>query len=403
VASLRVSDGDVDFTDRAVQPVFHDRYAPVEVDARNLRFPNPSVKPLRFELTSAEQGRITATGEFGPQGGAFDLVMDKFPLTPFNPYATTYSPYGIGDGALTIKTTAKFRRGKYEVTNAITLHQLDLTGVEGDSLFEQQFGVPLSLALALLRDTGGDIDLSIPVEVDQSGGTTVDVVSVVRSALRQALLGAIQSPLKLIGGVIGAGGKSGNIAPSPIAFRLGRGEPTATGAESAQRLATFLAGRPAMAVQLDTSVTADDVRWLHEQALRSQWADEGFFQRTFAFVTERGPRERIGTYLTARAEGEQGELSAEDAATLQQWLDEQPPPTSAQLGALAAARISAVESVLREQGIDAARISRGEPSGEPGEGAPVVTIAFRPLHAPPPAHPERPPTTDQPTTQKEGQ
>jgi hypothetical protein len=290
VASLRISNGDVDFTDRAVQPAFHDRYAPVDLEARNLRFPNPAVKPLKLALTSAEQGRITATGDFGPQGGSLDLVMDKFPLTPFNPYATTYSPYGISEGALTLKTTAKLRGGKYEVTNAITLHQLDLTGVEGDSLFEQQFGVPLSLALALLRDTAGDIDLNVPVAVDQSGGATVDVVGVVRSALRQALFGAIQSPLKLVGGVIGAGGKRGRIAPAPIAFPLGRSEPTAAGAESVQRLASFLAERPAMAVQLDTSVTADDVRWLHEQSLRSQWAEEGFFQRTFAFVTQRGPR-----------------------------------------------------------------------------------------------------------------
>ena len=47
VASLRISKGDVDFTDRAVQPVFHDRYTPIELDARNLHFPNPSVKPLQ--------------------------------------------------------------------------------------------------------------------------------------------------------------------------------------------------------------------------------------------------------------------------------------------------------------------------------------------------------------------
>jgi hypothetical protein len=245
--------------------------------------------------------------------------------------------------------------------------------------------VPLSLALALLRDTAGDIDLNVPVAVDQSGGATVDVVGVVRSALRQALFGAIQSPLKLVGGVIGAGGKRGRIAPAPIAFPLGRSEPTGAGAESVQRLASFLAERPAMAVQLDTSVTADDVRWLHEQSLRSQWAEEGFFQRTFAFVTQRGPRERIGAYLAARAEGAEAELSAEDAATLQQSLDEQPPPTSEQLGALAAARIDAVAALLREQGIDAARIGRGAPAGEPGEGAPVVKIAFRPLSGPPPA------------------
>jgi hypothetical protein len=373
--------------------VFKTRYDPIEIDARNLRFPNPAVKPLRVEITSSEQGKITMTGDLGPQGGTLDLKIDDFALTPFNPYAITYSPYGIGDGALEIRTTAKFSAGKYDVTNAVTLHQFDLAGAEGDSLFAEQFGIPLTMALALLRDASGDIDLDIPMQVDQSGGTTVDVIAVVRSALRQALMGAIQSPLKLVGGVIGAGGKSGAIAPAPIAFPLGRGEPTAAGADSAQRLAAFLTSRPGMAVELDTAVTADDVRWLHEQGLHGEWEDEGFFERSFAFLTQRGPRERIGAYLAARADGTSAELSAEDAATLQEWLDARPPPSPEQLRELAAARLAAVESVLRKSGIDAARIATG-PASPPasGGGAPVVTIRFKPAsgRVPPALVPPRP-------------
>ena len=397
IASLRVTNGTMDFTDRAVKPVFQTRYAPIEIDARNIHFPNPSVKPLRIDITTAEQGRITASGEFGPQGGALDLVIKDFGLVPFNPYAATYSPYGISDGALEIKTQAKFNGGKYDVTNAVTLHQFDLSGAEGDSLFEQQFGVPLSMALALLRDASGDIDLNIPMQVDQSGGATVDVIAVVRSALRQAMVGAIQSPLKLIGGVIGVGGKISAIAPAPIAFRLGEAVPTAAGAESAERLAEFLAGRPAMAVKLDTAATADDVRWLREQALHTEWHDEGFFKRSFAFITQRGPRERIGDYLADRADGQTPELSAEDAATLQQWLDERPPPTPEHLRELAAARLAVVQSVLTAKGIDAARVGHGEPGGDLAEGAPLVTITLHALRAPSEARAEPP------TTPEEGQ
>src|SRR5262249_61587094 len=112
-------------------------------------------------------------------------------------------PYGISEGSLEIKTTAKYSGGKYDVSNAITLHNLDLSGVENDSLFEQQFGMPLNMALALLRDVSGDIDLNIPIQVDQSGGTSVDLITIVRGALRQALMGAVEAPLQLVGGGIG--------------------------------------------------------------------------------------------------------------------------------------------------------------------------------------------------------
>ena len=380
VAALRLTGGAVDFTDRAVQPVFQARYAPIEVDARNIHFPNPSVKPVRVDITTADQGHITLAGDFGPQGGTLEFKMNDFALAPFNPYATTYSPYGISDGSLEIKTEAKYSGGKYDVTNAVTLHQLDLSGAEGDSMFEQQFGIPLTLALALMRDTSGDIDLSVPVQVDQSGGTSIDLLGIMRSALRQAMTGAIESPLKLVGGVIGlGGGKSGSIAPAPIAFPLGRTTPTNAGAESAQRLADFLASRPAMAVALDTAITTDDVRWLREQALHSEWQDEGFFQRSLAFVTHRGPRERIGDYLRARADGQSPQLSPDDAALLQQWLDARPAPSADQLQALAAGRLTAVQSVLRDKGIDQTRITLGTAGAEPAEGAPVVKIKFRPL------------------------
>lgn len=183
------------------------------------------------------------------------------PLAPFNPYATTYSPYSIADGSLSIDMEAKARGGRYDVENDIQLHQFDLAGTEGDSLFEENSGISLSTALALLRDIQGNINLSVPLEVDRSGSAQVDVMAVVRSALRRAITGAITSPLKLLGAV--AGGKGAPILPSPIAFRLGRAKPTKAGAKSAERLAAFLASRPAMGVQLSSAATDADERWLH--------------------------------------------------------------------------------------------------------------------------------------------
>jgi hypothetical protein len=383
VAALRVLQGELDFTDRAVQPVFTTRYDPIDIDLRNIRYPNLTVKPLKIDIANADgEGRISATGELAPGSGALDLEVTDFGLLGFNPYATTYSPYSIADGALSIKTTARYRGGRYEVKNDLTLHQFDLAGSEGDSLFEQQFGIPLSMALALLRDINGDIDLGIPLEVDEKGGATIDLIAVVRSALRQAITGAIASPLKMLGSV--AGGKGAPLAPAPIAFRLGRAAPTTAGAESAERLAGFLATRPGMAVQLGTAATKDDARWLREQALRGEWEDEGFVDRTLAFVTQRGPRERIRTYLDARADDAAAELSAEDQATLEQWLDERPAPTPEQLHELAAARLAVVESVLRDKGIDAARVSHSEPPAEAAEGKPVVTLQLRASSKPQP-------------------
>lgn len=377
IAALRVRRGGVDFTDRAVEPPATLTFAPIEIDARHIALPGPQAKPLTIDITAVQQGHISVRGDLTPDAGTLELHVDDLPLAPFNAYATTYSPYGIADGSLTIAAKADATDGVYDVTNDIRLHQFDLSGAEGDSLFEQNFGIPLSLALALLRDVQGNIDLSAPLRVDRQGKTQIDLMAVVRSALTQALAGAITSPLKMLGAVAGAAGAP--IAPQPIAFRLGRAEPTGPGAESASRLADFLASRPAMGVQLTSAPTPDDARWLHEHALLASWADEGFFERSLTFVTERGPRQRIRAYLEARKADQKSELSAEDAATLDAWLQEIPAPTAEALQALADARLAAVEAVLRDKGIAPSRISRGAPPAETTN--PIVGITLRPAKA----------------------
>jgi uncharacterized protein involved in outer membrane biogenesis len=373
IAAVRILRGGVDFTDRAVEPSVSTRLAPIEVDARGIKLPGPYVKPLSVDITNVEQGKITVRGDLSPNESTITLKVDEWALAPYNAYATTYSPYGIADGALTIDLKADAHDGTYEVKNDIRLHQFDLSGAEGDSLFEQNFGIPLSLALALLRDVQGNIDLAVPLQVDREGNAQVDVMAVVRSALRQAITGAVTSPLKMLGAV--AGGTGAPIAPSPIAFRLGRAEPTGPGTESAARLAAFLASRPAMGVQLTSAATADDARWLHEQALLATWADEGVFARSLAFVVERGPRQRIRDYLEARIADQKPELSAEDAAQLDEWLTEIPPPTPEQLTALAAARLAAVQTILRDKAIDAARVTVGPPPEDATK--PIVAIQLR--------------------------
>jgi len=376
VAALRILRGGLEFTDRAVQPVFSTRFAPIEVDARDIRMPGPRVTQLNIDIASVEQGKITVRGSLSPEATDVTVDVDQLALLPFNPYATTYSPYGIADGALSIKSTAKGRGGKVEVHNDITLHQFDLAGSEGDALFEQNFGIPLSMALALLRDLEGNIDLGVRLAVDREGNAQVDVMAVARSALRQAITGAVTSPLKMLGAV--AGGTGAPIAPAPVAFRLGRAEATAGGVEAAERLAAFLASRPAMGVQLTSGATAADARWLHEHALLGAWAEQGFFERSLAFVTASGPRQRIRDYLEARVADQTPELAAEDAAQLDQWLAEVPPPTAADLQGLADARLTAVETVLVEQGTAATRSVRGPTPTEPPTGAPSVTLRLQP-------------------------
>ena len=96
---------------------------------------------------------------------------------------------------------------------------------------------------------------------------------------------------------------------------------------------------------------------------------------TLRGLPQRGTRETIRRALEARAKDAPGDLSADDAATLDRWLAERPPIASERLHALVDARLSRAEAVLREShGIEASRVTRSEPSIEPADGAPAVRI-----------------------------
>src|SRR5213593_4043323 len=371
VESLRLTRGRIFVTDRTVKPFFSGGLSPLDIDVKQLRWPALAMERVRLEASSATRGKLLVTGGFSPAGGQIEVNGKDIALQPFNPYATAYSPYSITSGGLAVTTKARFRKGRYDSTTALKLLKFDLGGTEGDTLFAQQFGIPLSVALALLKDLQGNIGLDIPLAADEQG-TKIGLMSIVGQALRKALIGALASPLKLVGAAFGGGGGE-SLAPAPIPFRKGRAElaPDAEGAVEA--LARLLASRPGLAVTLDAAPSAEDVRWLREQALREELAAPQGVLGSVRNLPQRGARDRIRTALEARAHDAKGELATEDAATLERWLNERPAPTPERLRTLTAERMTRLQAVLREQhGIPSERVVRRDPSADVAEGAPAV-------------------------------
>lgn len=346
VDSLRLTDGNVVVDDRTVKPFYRGGLSALNMQVTKLRWPDLTIGDLRLTATGAEQGTLDVYGALTPDGGWLVVNGDKLALVPFNPYATTFSGYSIATGKVSVVSKVSFATGQYYASNYLTLHNLGVRGDTGESLFQRQFGIPLSMALALMRDTQGDIGLDIPVTVDQEGAT-VGLFTVVRGALQRAILGALASPLKLVGAVF-SGDKVESVVPPAVAFLPGRAEPAPNGAQQLDQVAALLASRPGIGVTLDTSVTPTDVRWLREQALREEWAGQGIFAK-LKDLPQRGAREKINHALEARAHDEEGTLDPDDAATLDHWLDERPAIPAERLQALAVARLARVEEVLCDQ------------------------------------------------------
>jgi hypothetical protein len=375
IASFALTHGRVAFVDETVQPFFVGEIAPLDVEAQGIRLDGPVLERFRVSAATPGKGRLEVSGSFAPSGGHVRVNGRDVSLTPYNPYVAAFSPYSIGRGStLSVQTDVTMGKGRYDSRTALALHRLAVKGAAGDTLFKQQFGIPLSMALALLRDLEGNIKLDVPVAVGESG-TTVGLGTVLAGALRSAIVGAVTSPLKGLGAVLGQGGDAVAFEPPPIAARLGRPEPAPEGEQQIGKLAELLAGRPGVAVTLVGVVTPADARWLGEQDLRAELEARTGVVNALRGLPERNARRRIDAALAERAAGKPGELGDDDRARLDAWLAERPPVDPARLQALARDRAAAVASLLRERhGIPAARVAVGEAPAEPHEGAPSVLV-----------------------------
>ncbi len=372
VAQAQIDAGRAQFVDRTVKPFYSSRIDRLDVKARGIRWPGPFVQDLVLGMRGLQGATLDLRGSIAPGNSKLTAKLANLPLAPFNPYVTA-SGYSLAGGTLSFDSQAKLAKRGYDTSSSVVVSQLDVGGAEGDSLFQQSFGIPLSVALGLLKDLDGNIKLSVPV-ADDGSGTKVGIRSLAGQALRQALIGALASPLKLFGAIT-AGGKVQSLAPEPIAFVPGQAQIAPEGVARIEQLAGLLSASPGIALTLRGATAPPDVRWFQEQALLAELrATSGL--RALGQLGEIGTRRAVRKYLEARLAGQEAPLETGQRA----WLEAQMVAQSvapAQLAALANQRAAAArQTLVSEYGIKPERLSLGPPVSEAPVSVPGVAIAL---------------------------
>jgi len=374
LANLDLEGGQVSVLDRTTKPFYQGRLAAIRVAAHGLSYPESVFDDFALSLRAPGNAPLSFKGTRSGSRIRLDASGERIPLTQFNPYVTA-SGYSIARGAASFGSKARWETDRYDSETTLRLAGLDLAGAEGDSLFAQHFGVPLTLALGLMRDVHGVIALTIPVSGGRTGGAQVDVGAVITEALRHAIVNALASPLRLIGAVV-AGGDKVDATPEPIACAPGRAEVDAGARTRVEQLGTVLGSAPALRLELKGSAGGPDVRALQEAAILADLSADKGALGTLRNLASRGTRSAIRDALAARASGKSAELSPELAKTLDEWAAERTISDGA-LRALAAARAAHLQSLLvQDYAIPAERLALGEPAVDRDAGRPAVAIAL---------------------------
>jgi hypothetical protein len=205
IDEITVADGTLDFSDLSLTPNF----------VMGIHDLNGAIRGLSSEeLARADvdlEGRVdryapaTIKGQINPlTAEAFTDVTFRFEgieLTTFTPYAGKFMGYMIDKGKMTLDLRYRLNNQYLKGDNKIVLDQLTLgQKVEGPSVTD----LPVKLAIALLKDSKGVIDLDIPVEGDLND-PEFSLFPVILKVILNLFVKIITAPFALIGALFGGG------------------------------------------------------------------------------------------------------------------------------------------------------------------------------------------------------
>jgi len=201
VGSLAVRGGQVDFVDQRVTPAYGASLAQISGGISGLSSKEGTSAPVDFSAQLDGQAPLRITGRINPLSK--DLLVDlkvdfsDINLSPMSPYTGKYLGYKTDKGKLNLDLKYDITGSRLVSDNKAFLDQFTL-GETVDS--PDAAKLPISLAIALLKNRQGEIHLDVPVQGDLNdpdfrlGGVIIQVlVNLVAKAATSpfALLGAL--------------------------------------------------------------------------------------------------------------------------------------------------------------------------------------------------------------------
>ena len=162
-------------------------------------------------------------------------------MSSFTSYSGTYAGYKIDKGQLSVDLKYLLNATELQGDNKIVIHKLEF----GDKVeSDKAVNLPLKLAVALLSDVNGVIDLDFVVKGDLDD-PEFNIGSITWKVLKNIIVKTVRSPFKLLAGLAGGGENLDVVAFSPGSDRIEGIE-----YEKVVQLAGALAERPRLSLNI---------------------------------------------------------------------------------------------------------------------------------------------------------
>ena len=258
VGPINLVNGRVFFSDRFIKPNYSADLSQLNGKLSAFSSVSPAGSPQLADLEL--RGRVGATASLDIQGKlnplAQPLALDiqgkvrDLELAPLTPYSVKFTGHGIERGKLSMDVSYRVQPdGQLSASNNIILNQLAF----GEKVEGAPASLPVKLAVALLADRNGVIDINLPIS-GSLNDPQFSLGAVIVKVIVNLITKAITAPFTLLASALGGSGGEGldTVAFAPGSAALA--EPAAAGLD---KVAKVLAERPALIMTVTGTARLD--------------------------------------------------------------------------------------------------------------------------------------------------
>jgi uncharacterized protein involved in outer membrane biogenesis len=245
VKTVVMQGGQVDFSDFFIKPNYRAQLS--KLGGRVSGLSSTSGTAGEVELRGVVEGSapIDITGRINPLAGPLFLDIKAsargIELAPLSPYSGKYVGYGIEKGKLSVNIAYKIENDQLTAQNNVVLDQLTF-GAPVDS--PDAIKAPVLLAVSLLQDRNGVIDINLPISGSLSD-PQFSIGGIVVKVIVNLIVKAVTSPFALLGSLFGSDADLDHVAFEPGLALL---SDTARG--KLDTLGKALTDRPALKIEV---------------------------------------------------------------------------------------------------------------------------------------------------------
>lgn len=239
---IELEQGNMDFADLSMTPKFSAAIDELNGLATGLNSEPDRYTSLNLNGRVNEFGSIAITGELQPfdyrKQSAVNMQFRNISTNSLSPYAAKFAGRQIKSGSLSLTLDYKLANNILDGSNNIILESLVL----GEKVSSPDaMDLPLDMAISLLQDGDGKIDIKLPIKGDLDN-PEFEIKPVIQKAIGNLIGGIVTAPFSFIGSLFDIDGDELKL----INFEPGQTDVLPPEAEKLTALSKALLARPAL-------------------------------------------------------------------------------------------------------------------------------------------------------------